>query len=108
MSSEKQTRLFREDGRIFAVTSQNCEELLDENKRSQNEAHKSDWGRPIAEIPNVIINKWLYEEWARGNRGLRYLSPEWKALVRRKLRDPDWRWLRLDNPSNPFHLGWRK
>jgi len=103
----QQTRI-RQDGKTVIVeTRQDCEDIVEANKRSQNDPHKSDWGRPIAEIPNVIVCLWLNQEWARGNRGLRYLSEEWKLLVRRKLRDPDWRWLRMDNTSNPFHLGWR-
>jgi hypothetical protein len=31
-----------------------------------------------------------------------------EKVVQKKLQDPDYRWLRTDNPSNPFHLGWRK
>lgn len=108
MTEWQRTRVWRDsDGTIIANTYQDVEGILDDNKRSQNDPYKTDWGRPIADIPNNIAYGWLVEEWKRGNVNLRYLSAEWKALVRAKLRDPDWRWLRMDNPSNPFHIGWR-
>lgn len=98
-----------QDGKTVGIeTWQDVEDIIEANKVSQSANHKSDWGKPIAEIPNVIVTQWLNEEWKRGNRELRYLGPGWKQFVRKKLADPDWRWLRLDNPSNPFHLGWRK
>ena len=108
MDGWQETRIFQDGDTIVVRTTQDVEDILDANKRSQNDAHKSDWGRPIADIPNNIAYAWLAEEWKRGNVNLRYLSAEWKALVRRRLRDPDWRWLRTDNSSNPFFTGWRK
>jgi hypothetical protein len=60
------------------------------------EPQKSDWGRHVATIPHVILVQWLNEEWARGNIGLRMFSPEFNALVKRKLEDPDWKYLRTD------------
>src|SRR5215475_8985662 len=108
MDGWQETKLICEGGRTYAVTSQNVNATLEDNKRNQAINPKGDWGKPIAEIPNVIVNQWCYEQWARGNRSFKPYGPEWKALVRRKLRDPDWRWLRLDNPSNPFFVGWRR
>jgi hypothetical protein len=40
--------------------------------------------------------QWLNEEHARGNTGLRMFSPEFYALVARKLADPEWKHLRTD------------
>ena len=57
---------------------------------------RSDWGRHVATIPNVILVKWLNEEHARGNVGLRLFGREFDALVARKLRDPEWKELRVD------------
>jgi hypothetical protein len=44
---------------------------------------------PEAHIPDIIILKWLNEE------GWSVFDPNAKAKLRRKLNDPDWRFLRL-------------
>jgi hypothetical protein len=87
----------RFDGRDVTVgTHQDVEDIIEHNKVLQTLPQKSDWGRHVASIPLNIINQWLNEEWARGNVGLRLAGPEFDALVARKLRDPDWRFLRTD------------
>jgi hypothetical protein len=40
--------------------------------------------------------RWLNEEYALGNTGLRMFTPAFNELVARKLRDPDWKHLRVD------------
>ena len=86
-----QTR-FRRDGyeRI-----QDVEDIIERNKRRQNEPQdrKSSF-RHIAEIPNIFIEKWMREEWARGNVNLKWSDKEMDRIVERKLKDPDWKWLR--------------
>ena len=76
---------------------QDVEDILENNKRLQNEPQnrKSPF-RHVASIPNIILEKWMREEWARGNRTLRWCGPEMDKLVEKKLKDPDWRWLRTD------------
>jgi hypothetical protein len=44
----------------------------------------------------VILVRGLYAEYARGNTDLRMFTPDFNALVARKLRDPDWKHLRVD------------
>jgi hypothetical protein len=77
--------------------TQDVEDIIENNKKLQNETQdrKSDF-RHIASIPNIILEKWLREEWARGNSTLKWCGPEMDALVAKKLKDPDWRWLRTD------------
>ena len=75
------------------VAWQDCEPIVEENKRLQNAPKQRGEFRKVATIPNVIAFRWLTEEWARGNP-VRYLSPEFDELVKRKLADPDWKWLR--------------
>ena len=82
------------------VSWQDCEPILDNNKRLQSTPQKAETFRHIGTIPNVILFRWLKEEWDRGNTTLRYLSQEFLQLIARKLRDPDWMWLRTDAPSN--------
>jgi hypothetical protein len=85
----------RMEGRNLVVHSyQDVEDIIEANKRLQNEPQKSDWGRHVARIPNNILVTWLHEEWARGNVSIRLFGREMDELVARKLRDPDWRWLR--------------
>jgi hypothetical protein len=80
--------------------TQDCEPILEHNKylQSQSQSRKSDF-RHIASIPNVILEKWLREAWEQGNHGLKWCGPEMDALVERKLKDPDWKWLRTDGPK---------
>lgn len=90
------TRLTLDRGEklIVAETMQDVEPILERNKALQGEAQRSDWGRHVASIPNVILVKWLNEEHARGHTSLRLFSPEFDALIARKLQDPEWRHLR--------------
>ena len=76
---------------------QDVESIIENNKRLQNEPQdrKSSF-RHIASIPNIILEKWMREEWARGNRTLKWCGPEMDALVAKKLQDPDWAFLRTD------------
>lgn len=101
------SRTLRLDGRDLIVnTYQDVEDIIEHNKALQTTPQKSDWGRHVASIPNNIINQWLNEEWARGNVNLRMAGPEFDAMVARKLRDPDWAYLRTDS-VNTSHMGWR-
>lgn len=86
----------RATGKIAIERWQDCEDIIEHNKVLQTIPQKSDWGRHIANIPNVIIERWLNEEYARGNVSITMFSPEFDAIVARKLKDPDWRWLRVD------------
>ena len=86
---------FSERTTTFEIV-QDVEPILEHNKKLQSIPQKSDWGRHVASIPLVIIDKWLREEWDRGNMSPTMVSPEFKKLVKRKLQDPDWRFLRTD------------
>jgi hypothetical protein len=92
--------LDRGERKIIAVTEQDVEPILECNKvlrsKPQRAQRGGDWCRHVATIPNVILVRWLNEEYARGNVRLRLFSPEFDQLVARKLRDPDWRFLRTD------------
>lgn len=82
------------DGDHFTVESvQDVEPILERNKELQKIPQKSDWGRHIACIPNVILLKWMNDE---GVNLLAMSGEEFGAFIRRKLNDPDWRHLRTD------------
>ncbi len=88
--------LDRNHSRIIASTTQDIEPILDRNHVLRGEPQRSDWGRHVASIPNVILVHWLNEEYAAGNTRLRMFSPEFNAIVERKLADPNWKKLRTD------------
>ena len=83
---------------------QDVEPILQWNRESRRDEQRSDWGRHVARIPNVIYVKWLNEEHARGNASVRMFSPEFDAIVQRKLDDPEWAYLRTDRPK--LQGGW--
>lgn len=81
-------------GTLIASTTQDVEPILARNARLREAPQCGDWGRHVASIPNVILLKWLNEEHARGNSGLRLFTREFDALIARKLADADWAYLR--------------
>lgn len=85
-------------------TLQDVEPILDWNKEARRDEQRSDWGRHVAKIPNVIYVKWFNEEIANGNTTLRMFSPEFDRIVQRKLDDPEWAYLRTDKPA--LIMGW--
>ncbi len=92
-----QTRIFLDDEKTVVEHVQDVEDILEWNKQSRSEKQHSDWGRHVARIPNVIMMRWLNEEWAKGNTTIRLFGPEMDALVERKLKDPEWAYLRTDS-----------
>ncbi len=79
------------DGDLTVRHYQDCEDIIESNKRLQNEPQKCDWGRHVARIPNNILLKWMLEE---GVPVFGMPAHEWDRFLKRKLRDPDWRDLR--------------
>ncbi len=77
---------------------QDVEPILEHNKLLRNHLPQTntDGLKHIGTIPNVIIERWLNEEYARGNVGLQPYSKEFDELIARKLNDPDWKFLRTD------------
>lgn len=96
LTQEKSVTVFSHD---------DVEPILERNKQLRAMEQKSDWGRHVASIPNIIMVKWLNEEWQRGH-DVRYLSREWDDLVARKLQDPEWAYLRTD--AKQSQVGWAK
>jgi hypothetical protein len=89
------TRLHLDRGEklIHAERIQDCEPIIEHNKALQSIPQKSDWGRHVASIPNVIIEKWSNES---GVNLLALPQDEFARFVRRKISDPEWKWLRTD------------
>ena len=79
------------DGTFTIQSSQDVEPILENNKRLRTMPQKSDWGRHIASIPNVI---WL--QWHQETKGEidRMDKATFARFVRRKLADPAYAFLR--------------
>jgi hypothetical protein len=98
------TKFHIDNGKVAVEQIQDVEPILERNKALRTEDQKSDWGRHVASIPNVIYVKWLNEEHARGNMSLRMFTPEFDLIVQKKLQDPEWAYLRTDKPA--LITGW--
>lgn len=86
--------LDRSEKKITFAVWQDVEDIIENNKKLQNEKQANDWGRHVATIPNVILHQWLVEEWNKGNVSLKPYSKEFDLIIEKKLKDPDWRWLK--------------
>ena len=96
---------FDSNGRDLAIEHiQDVEPVLRWNHESRRDEQRSDWGRHVARIPNVIYVRWLHEEHRKGNVNLRMFSPEFDLIVQKKLADPEWAYLRTDRPK--LQSGW--
>lgn len=104
--SEVVRRLFVDEGekKLTFVNVQDVEPVLDLNKEDRSEEQASDWGRKIARIPNTVLLQWFYEEQAKGNLTLRMYTEEFDGIIAKKLKDPDWAYLRTDKPA--LITGW--
>lgn len=92
------------NGQDLAVEHiQDVEPFLEANKLKRTQEQRGDF-REIADIPNVIMVRWLNEEQAKGNTTLKLLGEEMDRLVAKKLKDPDWAYLRTDKPA--LIMGW--
>jgi hypothetical protein len=97
---------FDSNGRDLAIEhAQDVEPILDWNREARRDEQRSDWGRHVARIPNVIYVKWLDEEHARGNTALKLFTPEFDQIVQKKLGDPEWAYLRTDRSK--LQSGWK-
>jgi len=108
MSKITRLSLNRNDKLIVAETIQDVAPILEHAKNLQSEEQRSDWGRHVATVPDVLIVKELNREYERGNTQLRYLGPGFDVWFQKTfINNPEYKAFRTDNPSNPFHLGWR-
>ncbi len=89
--------LDRGEGVVHFERRQDVEPILHHNKALQAMPQKSDFMRQIANIPCVILEKWANEDGAHIFKMPRH---EYSKYIRRKLNDPEWRYLRVEGPSS--------
>ena len=76
---------------------QDVEPILNHNAALRQQEQKSDWGRHVASVPCVILEKWMNESGAAWWAMSAAERKEWEAkLVAEKLSDPDYAFLRTD------------
>lgn len=98
-------RFHRDGDKVAIEHRQDVEPILHWNRQARRDEQRSDWGRHVARIPNVIYVKWLDEEHRKGNTSLRMFTPEFDEIVQKKLQDPEWAYLRTDRPA--LQVGWK-
>jgi len=103
--SELATRIIPDGDKIHIARVQDVEPIIERNKALQSIEQRSDWGRHVAAVPCVILEKWLNEELAKGNVSLNFGSEEFNQIVWRKLQDPEWRNLRTDTVNSYLGFG---
>jgi hypothetical protein len=81
------------------VRTQDVEPILDQNKAFRSMEQTSDTFRHTAQVPMVLIEQWLQEEWRKGNTTIKFGSEECDLLIYAKLQDPDYAYLRTDMKS---------
>lgn len=89
--SDTSTHITVKDGKIHVRRYQDSEEIVDNNKRLQNAGKQPGDMRLIGSIPAIILERWIQED---ATNYLALPKDEFSRLIRRKLRDPDWKWLR--------------
>ena len=89
--------LDRNDKKIINYHEQDVEPILEHNAMLRSQPQKSDWGRHIASVPNVIWMKWIndsgVEWWKMGSAERRAWEDK---LMEEKLRNPDNAKFRVD------------
>ena len=90
---------------IAVVSHDDVEAILERcNRLSKTEQVNTDGFFHRATVPNIFMVKWLNEEWQRGNM-IRYPSPEFNAMLRRKLDDPEYAYLNVGGPRHMVGFG---
>ena len=73
MRTALDVKLSTQDRRVTVYSADDVEPILERNKTLRALEQKSDWGRHIASIPNIVMVKWLNEAWRAGNE-VQYLE----------------------------------
>jgi hypothetical protein len=95
-----------QDGKTTVINRvQDVEPVLERNKELQKIPQRSEWFRHTATIPNVILEQWLQEEWSKGNADLTWSSKEFEQIIRKKLADPDWKYLKVIDSAPRYVTG---
>lgn len=95
-----QTAISVKDGKVHVLRTHDAEPIVEANKESQKDDRRG-WGktkalRKIGTIPPVLFERFLHEEFGVALVKMKPMERH-RAIMKmlhKKLRDPDWRWLR--------------
>ena len=96
----KTQRQFDEAGKIITKSSQDIGEILEANKRAQNDPEFNNGYTPegdmkhVARVPLVVWQHWWKEECERRGKRIPIYGKEMQSVIRKKLNDPDNKFLR--------------
>ena len=98
------TEFYHDDSEDLSIIRrvQDCEPVVEANKRMQNEEPLSpyrndEWGRPYARVPIIWMEKWMQE--FRNQGGVPWDRDGWRKFLLKKLDDSDFRAFRVDKRS---------
>ena len=95
------TKLKVKDGQVGWMRIQDVEPEIEQNKAFANAGQQTGDFHHIGSIPNVILEKWMQES---GVDLFQLPKDEFAKFVRKKLDDPDYRFLRTDGGRKPMFL----
>lgn len=91
MSVATRVHFDRSEKKVTFERTQDVEPILERNKALQTTPQAKGSFKHVASIPAVIVERWINEE---GLNLLTLPKHEFDRLVRKKLRDPDWQFLK--------------
>ena len=100
MSAFPQTHISVKDGKVNVLRTHDAEPIVEANKEAQKDPGRGFWknkaARRIGTIPPVLFERFLKEEFGAALVKMKPMERH-RAIMKmlhKKLRDPDWRWLR--------------
>lgn len=104
--SEVKRKLIVDGKKATFVTVQDVEDIVEQNKILQTmEQTNTDGLKHLAQIPMNIINKWMNEEWDKGNTTMRFGDDEFEMMIAARLADPDNAVFLVSGPSHRVGYG---
>jgi hypothetical protein len=87
----------RPDDKEFAIERvQDVEPIIEHCEMLRSQPQRSDWGRHLGTVPNVIYEQLLNREWERGNKSILWDHKAQHKMLVAYLKDIDHRKFRVD------------
>jgi hypothetical protein len=106
--SDVRTRFHSDNDIVHFERIQDVEPIIEHNKLLRSMPQKSDWGRHVWNLPNVMYEKFFkeYNE-GRSKPDLRLFGPEFTQYVNKRMQDPEFAAFRTDDRSTSYRIGYR-
>lgn len=102
------TRVYydRLEQKTVVAQIQDVAPIFEDNAKLRGIEQRSDWGRHVARIPNVFLEKILNDAHARGNTSMKLFDREFMKEVKKLIKDRDFNKVRVDAKTIGWS-GWR-